>query len=170
MNEISCDICRDLMPLVSDGVASEESRQAVENHIMHCSCCAQLYEQAPPKPDHKAAYEKIKLKSSIFLGMILMLGTVYGLSLTASNGLFYNILLMPVVGALGYGIFRWKAAYIIPIFLYVTHFLTNYLGFAEEILDIASLLLWTLYYCLFALLGTGIAWLLHFAFKKEDSK
>ena len=29
MNKISCDMCIDLMPLVQDGVASEDSRNAV---------------------------------------------------------------------------------------------------------------------------------------------
>ena len=30
MTELTCDICRDLIPLVVDGVASEESEAAVK--------------------------------------------------------------------------------------------------------------------------------------------
>ena len=33
MNKISCDICMDLIPLVKDGIASQESCNAVKNHI-----------------------------------------------------------------------------------------------------------------------------------------
>ena len=32
MNEINCNVCMDLIPLVQDGIASEDSRKAVE----HC--------------------------------------------------------------------------------------------------------------------------------------
>ena len=34
MNEISCDVCMDLIPLVQDGIASEDSREAVEQHTL----------------------------------------------------------------------------------------------------------------------------------------
>ena len=33
MNKITCDMCIDLMPLVQDGVASEDSRNAVLQHL-----------------------------------------------------------------------------------------------------------------------------------------
>ena len=33
MIELSCQICRDLIPLVQDGVASEESVNAVTAHV-----------------------------------------------------------------------------------------------------------------------------------------
>ena len=38
MNEITCDVCMDLIPLVQDGVASQDSVLAVENHIKNCFC------------------------------------------------------------------------------------------------------------------------------------
>lgn len=34
MNKISCDICMDLIPLVKDGIASEDSGNAVKNILM----------------------------------------------------------------------------------------------------------------------------------------
>ena len=43
MNEISCDVCMDLIPLVQDGIASEDSREAVEKHIKNCESCAACY-------------------------------------------------------------------------------------------------------------------------------
>lgn len=36
---ISCDIIRDLLPLYHDGVCSEDSRRAVEEHLTHCEGC-----------------------------------------------------------------------------------------------------------------------------------
>ena len=58
--------------------------------------------------------------------------------------------------------------FVVPGLLFVTHFATNTLGFGGEHLQLPSLLLWTGLYCIFALLGTLIAALLHFALKKEE--
>ena len=43
MNKISCDMCIDLMPLVQDGVASEDSRSYIEEHTAQCPACKKLY-------------------------------------------------------------------------------------------------------------------------------
>lgn len=168
MYEINCAICMDLIPLVADGVASEDSRLAVEAHLETCPACRALYRQdAPPPADTMKAFAKVASKIRVFWGMLLMFGVVYGLSLTASSGLFYNILLMPAIGALGYGLFRWKALYRIPLVLFGTHLITNFLGLGREVLDLLTLFLWNGYYCLFAGVGMLIAWLLHYAFRKE---
>ena len=42
MNKISCEICKDLIPLVKDGIASEDSVAAVEEHIKECENCKAL--------------------------------------------------------------------------------------------------------------------------------
>ena len=40
MNKNDCNVVRDLMPLVLDRVASDESREIVEEHITACGeCC-----------------------------------------------------------------------------------------------------------------------------------
>lgn len=39
----NCNVARDLMPLVIDGVASEESQQYVGEHIAECTECALTY-------------------------------------------------------------------------------------------------------------------------------
>ena len=36
---ISCDIIKDLLPLYHDGVCSEDSKNAVEEHLKHCESC-----------------------------------------------------------------------------------------------------------------------------------
>ena len=39
----NCNVARDLMPLVIDGVASEESQQYVNDHVAECTECAMTY-------------------------------------------------------------------------------------------------------------------------------
>ena len=36
---MNCKIVQDLLPLYHDGVCSEESRAAVEEHLAHCPAC-----------------------------------------------------------------------------------------------------------------------------------
>lgn len=50
---IPCALAQDLMPLVLDGAASEESRQAVTQHTAACPACRQVYlemQSAVPAP------------------------------------------------------------------------------------------------------------------------
>ena len=170
MNEITCDLCMDLMPLVKDGVASEDSVSAVRNHLASCESCRALFDgDVPPPVDTARSFEKFYRRLQLFSAMVMMFGIFFGLSLTAGSGIFYNMVIMPSIGALGYAIFRKRALYIVPVVLFVTHFLTNLLGLMRgvEHLDFYSLLMWTFLYSIFALLGVVVAWLLHFAFRKE---
>ena len=170
MNEITCNLCMDLMPLVKDGVASEDSVCAVKNHIASCENCRALFSgDAPPPVDTAKSFEKFYRRLQLFSAMVMMFGIFFGLSLTAGSGIFYNTVIMPVIGALGYVIFRKRALYFVPVLLFVTHFATNLLGLVRgvEHLDFYSLLMWTFLYSIFALLGVVVTWLLHFAFRKE---
>lgn len=168
MIEISCDMCMDLLPLVRDGVASEDSKNAVDRHICNCPQCAAFAVEMPPAVDENKAFQALRSKLSLFSAMVMAFGIIFGLSLTASSDLFYNALIMPLAGAIGYGIFRWKALYTVPLLLLVSHTATNFLGMGAEYLDPASLLLWTGLYSIFAVLGTIVAGLLHFVFRKEE--
>ncbi len=42
-NRITCMVCEDLLPLVEDGVASAESREAVYAHLGSCETCRKKY-------------------------------------------------------------------------------------------------------------------------------
>ena len=44
MSEIKCGVARDLMPLVADDVASEESKALVSEHMEGCEICRAYYE------------------------------------------------------------------------------------------------------------------------------
>ena len=170
MNEITCGVCMDLIPLVKDGIAGEESRQAVEQHVKTCGACRALYGgEAPSAPDAEKAFQKLRRQIRAFLAAVMMFGIFFGLGLTAENGMFYNSLIMPVIGALGYFIFRWRALYAVPALLLASHGLMNFLGMVRglEHLDGYSLVMWTALYSIFAALGVLIAGLLCYAFRRE---
>lgn len=87
---MTCEVIRDLLPLCADGVASAESRAAVEEHIQTCGECRALYEsmcvpmeaqEAPQEPDYMDAVRRQKkenrrfflLAYGITLGVLLLL-------------------------------------------------------------------------------------------------
>lgn len=173
-NQITCDICRDLLPLVKDGVASADSEEAVRKHISGCGDCALLFDgkfvpAIEPSESPKALLRVKRWLSGVYAALMLL--TLYfGFSLTAGSEVFYNCLIMPVVGVFGYLAFRWRAVYTVPVILLIVGIFTNALGFfnfdGAEVLDLMSLILWIIIYALFALSGIIIAMLLRFAFGK----
>ena len=60
MKNNDCNIVRDLMPLVLDRVASDESREVVEDHISTCPRCRKQYEEmkADMPEETRAEYEE----------------------------------------------------------------------------------------------------------------
>ena len=44
-NEITCGICRDLMPSYCDGLLSDAVREAVEHHILNCEMCKAYFDE-----------------------------------------------------------------------------------------------------------------------------
>lgn len=171
MNDISCGICRDLIPLVRDGVAGEDSRTAVEAHIAGCESCRAVYAAPAPAADSESAFPALWRRARMLLAMIMMLGIFVGISFTNSQELFYNALLMPLIGGLGFLVFRWKAVYGVPLLLLVFGLVALGLDTLRGLgqLDAPSLLLWTVIYSGFAMVGMLIAALLCFALKKEDT-
>ena len=170
MNEISCDICMDLIPLVQDGIASEDSKLAVEQHIKHCKACESLYNGiAIPTVNSEKLFTKVKHRVQAFFAMLMMFGLFFGLGLTDGREMFYNILIMPAIGVLGYVIFRWKAVYTLPLLMFVMHSLIYALNVMRnvEYWDFYSFVMWTVIYGIFVLTGVVIAGLLHYAFGKE---
>lgn len=82
MNEISCEMCLDLMPLVLDGAASEESRAAVERHIAGCDSCRELYEgKRLPQADGERALSDAIRRVKKISGAVLMLFVLMGICL-----------------------------------------------------------------------------------------
>ena len=169
MNDITCDVCRDLMPLVKDGIASADSRAAVERHLESCPSCRTRFEKPLPAGGEKA-FAALWNRLRLFAALVMMLCIFVGMDLTGGQGLFYNSLLMPFIGALGFLVFRWKAACNIPLLLLAVGLVTCGLNLLRglDVLRLIDLLPWTAIYTLFAYLGVAVAALLCFALKKED--
>ncbi|MDL2207001.1 zf-HC2 domain-containing protein [Eubacteriales bacterium OttesenSCG-928-N13] len=55
MNEINCNVCRDLLPLYVDGALSEDGKSAVENHLVDCLACREQKKQLEMEPPIEAA-------------------------------------------------------------------------------------------------------------------
>ncbi len=81
---MNCDIIKDLIPLCSEGLCSEESENQIKEHIQSCENCRMLFEHAPqtdksePKtdaPPQKNIFKKVnkKLKRHRIIDVILLL-------------------------------------------------------------------------------------------------
>ena len=112
----NCEVIRDLLPLVQDGVASEASCRMVQEHLEECEACRTFYISEPVKmPDETLDRRLVASvhKAFFFVGMaLLLIGAAVGVALTDSMGMFYNFILMPGVGMLGYWLFRGKSFFV----------------------------------------------------------
>ncbi|MPN13808.1 hypothetical protein SDC9_161134 [bioreactor metagenome] len=171
--EISCEVCMDLIPLVQDGVASEDSTALVEQHIATCAACRAAMGQ-PVKPDEEGSriLVRIKRKFSWWLLLLILVGVIAGMSLQFNEMFAYNLIIMPFLGAAVYlwGQQKW---YTMPLLLFVGGFLwqlfsLNFTGFADSFAESAALAGFIGFsYGALALLGTAVAALLRYAFAKE---
>lgn len=171
---ISCAVCQDLLPLIKDGVANEESTAAVRQHIADCKACSDAMEQ--PLPDEMPTLQKTMRQAKKWLNSIyaflMFFGIYFGLSLTDGKDFVQNTLIMPAVGILGYVLFRKHAFYTVPLLLYGTHLviwgLELFSNTASE--SFRHITLYSCVYALFAILGSVAACFLHFGFRKEQGK
>ncbi|MBR5420048.1 MAG: hypothetical protein IK115_02750 [Lachnospiraceae bacterium] len=171
MDEISCGVCRDLLPLVRDGVACEESVRAVEEHIGTCEKCSAMYnEGALPVSDADRSFADLKRRIRTFSLLLLCFGIFFGLGLTEGGGIFVNIILMPVMGALGYFLFGWNSVWGIPLLIFLMRLVINIPPVIRGSghVDLREILTWSALYAVFALAGVVIAGLLHYAFRREE--
>ena len=80
--------------------------------------------------------------------------------------MLYNSIIMPVVGVFGYCVFKWKAVYKVPILLLIIDMIVCFFKLIE--LDFYSAVMWTLIYSGLVFVGIAIAFLMHYAFRKEN--
>lgn len=85
MDNVSCEIIKDLLPLYLDGVLSEESNKLVDEHLQLCIECKEYYNQLKESDitikqtksaDDKAAIKRIRRKintKQLLLGCITAL-------------------------------------------------------------------------------------------------
>ncbi|WP_419725431.1 zf-HC2 domain-containing protein [Terrisporobacter petrolearius] len=184
MNKISCDICGDLVPLVKDGIASEDSCNAVLKHTNECEACNLLFNEFEEiseinKENIKMNDKKVisKIKNQLVIGAMVMiiLGSFIGVEISESEWMFYNIIIMPIVGGLGYFAFN-KKSYMVPIGIFILTYIWNLIKYIIEGVitakDMSSIIVvpatWAVIYTGLCALGVLIGFLLYIAFKKEN--
>lgn len=171
---VSCQVILDLIPLVKDNVASEESNVLVLEHIYECECCRLEFEnynvETLDSLNDKKIIASIKRRLLVIGIIILIAGSLIGVALTNSFGILYNFLIMPVIGASGYMTLKRKW-YLVPAGIFMLSYLWIFIngilsdGFTIEALYYPVYL--SIMYAFLVLLGTLIARLLSFALKKE---
>lgn len=179
-----CSIVRDLLPLYAEDMVSEETAQYVSGHIKSCPECKSELDslkegavfmtnenEPTPKVEEAKPFKKIMKRMNrqfYMLAYSLVIFFIFlGFGWTAGDNLMYNSLIMPVVGVFGYYVFRWKAVYKIPILLLIIDTFVCLFKLIE--IDLYSAVVWTMIYSIFVFVGIAIAFLLHFAFRKEKN-
>lgn len=174
MNKISCDICVDLIPLVKDEIASYDSKNAVVEHIEKCETCRKIYgKEINFQKSDKIIVSKIKKNLTRVCVIIIILGILLGISLSSNQFMFYNIIIMPVIGVLSYYCLRKKTIYAL-LGVFVLVYLSFFYHSSGYLLQGAFLqafippLWWALIYLGLTALGSLIAFLLIFGFRKGN--
>ncbi|MBO5355086.1 MAG: zf-HC2 domain-containing protein [Clostridia bacterium] len=180
-----CSIVKDLLPLYMEDMVSRETAQYVSDHLKECpECRAELAElkggtglaaiEGKSTLDTNSAkpFQKMMRRMNRQFHMLaysLIIFFIFlGFAWTAGENLMYNSLIMPIVGVFGYYVFKWKAVYKVPVLL----LLIDLAVFAFQLVEIgfADTIGWTFIYSIFVLVGVAIAFLFHYAIKKEDQK
>ncbi|MGH4117466.1 zf-HC2 domain-containing protein [Clostridium sp.] len=176
MLNISCNVILDLIPLVKDGVASDDSTTIVNNHIKACASCKSEFETFDTIDVQQSSIKDKKIifamKRSIFITqiIILMAGGILGVALSNSMGMFYNFMIMPIVGGVSVVVLKRKW-YLTPIVIFITSYLwtaiSEIVANGFEWIFLYSGVYYGIIYTFLVLLGVLIAMLLKITFKKE---
>ena len=181
-----CSIVKDLLPLYIEDMVSLETTQFIDGHLQDCpECRAELEnvksgdillaadgKKSISDTDNSRPFKAIMKRMNrqfYSLAYFLVIFFIFlGFSWTGGENLMYNSLIMPIVGIFGYYVFRWQALYKMPVLLLIIDIIACLFKLVE--LDLYSAVLWTMIYSLFVYVGIAIAFLLHFAFRKENNR
>ena len=175
----NCAIVKDLLPLYIEDMVSDETKSFIKEHLNECEDCRNDFEslktdesfsipEAVPEDEirpFRNAVKKLNRQFNSFSYVLIILFILLGFSYTAEEKMMYNSLIMPLVGAFGYAMFGWKVVYKLPLLVVLVNVFA--LIFGVVTIDLPSAAIWTLIYLLFVFVGSLIAYLLHFAFRKE---
>lgn len=175
-----CGIVKDLLPLYVENMVSAETERYVSDHLKECKECQMEFHSLKEGKNllaratvtsantktFKKTMKRLNRQIYMFAYSLIIFFIFLGFSWTGGENLMYNSIIMPVVGIFGYCVFRWKAVYKVPFLL----LLIDLAVFASQLIEIGfpDTLTWTLIYSAFVLVGIIIAFLLHYAFKKEE--
>lgn len=180
---LPCSICRDLLPLVQDGVASPESEAAVRAHLQTCEACRALWPEAgesstpAPLPDDEKVVRQLRRRINGWLVAFVGAGLALGLACSRSNvasGLLF-VLLFPLVSGVTYwwGGRTWRAVPPLAAVLWAVFNLVGTRGyFVPESAGTVAWIAWAVVGAVVAavlcLVGTLAAALLKYAFGGEQ--
>ena len=98
IKKIPCAVCRDLMPLVQDGVASPESEALVKAHLAACPACRALRQGADapvvpalPAPDDGKILQRLRRRYSMHLLLLAFAGIAAGIVAGIALGIVTGI-------------------------------------------------------------------------------
>ena len=160
--KIPCAVCRDLMPLVQDGVASPESKALVQAHTDD-PAMPEL-----PAPDDGKILQRLRRRYSTHLLLLAFVGIAAGVALGYTGSANWVILFLPCVWAVltcrdtGMG----KPLLLFTLGLAVLDAIIKQTAFLESFS--LSNFLWNLasgciLYAVLGGMGWLIGWLLHYA-------
>ena len=177
-----CSIVRDLLPLYVEELVNPETAKFIDEHLQNCTECqteletlkegnvlTEIATKPSPNIEQAKPFKTIMKRmnrqfySLAYAALIFLI--FLGFGWTGGENLMYNSLIMPIVGIFGYYVFRWKAIYKMPILLLIIDTFVYLFRLVD--LDFYSAIIWTLIYSIFVFVGIAIAFLLHFAFRKE---
>ncbi|MBQ5821336.1 MAG: zf-HC2 domain-containing protein [Clostridia bacterium] len=177
-----CSVVRDLLPLYFEQMVNPETAEYVKEHLSQCDACRKEYENltsgdgiSVPQTAEKDKEDPKRFRSIMLrlrrqfdsLAYSLIIFFIFlGFGWTGGENLMYNSLIMPLVGIFGYYVFRWRAIYKVPILLLIIDSFVFLFRLID--LDLYSVFIWTGIYSIFVLVGIAIAFLLHYAFRKES--
>lgn len=102
--KIPCAVCRDLMPLVQDGVASPESEALVKVHLASCPACRAIRQGTElssvpelPAPDDGKILQRLRRRYSTHLLLLALVGIAAGIALGNTGRSNWVILFLPFV-------------------------------------------------------------------------
>ncbi|MBL4932205.1 zf-HC2 domain-containing protein [Clostridium paridis] len=109
---ISCDIILDLIPLVNDRVASEDSIKLVAEHIKGCESCKLEFESHTlpirTELDDKKVVSSIKKKLFFAMSALLLIGAFIGMALNKNSHSNFMPAIIVVLGIAFVGIMIFK--------------------------------------------------------------
>lgn len=183
--QITCDMCDDLLPLVFDHIASEDSCVAVQEHLKQCERCTHKYEGVVDTTERSGTEVPVndkkviaKIRKQFFtMGItILLAGLLMGILIVDSNWVFYNFLIMPLIGGLGYLLLRkywyWSTIGVV-IITYVVNWLKAYQSIGGNpqyglLYSLKIPIFYTVMFGILSLVGVAIGALLVYGLKKEE--
>ena len=176
--KIDCCLVRDLLPLYVEKLVSEKTALLIEEHLNGCAECQKELkivstesfknvesENINDAVPLKKVARKFSFQMQSMAYALIILFVFLGLTITEGSDMMYNSLIMPVIGVFGYCAFRLKSLYKLPVLmLFIEAFAYTFKLINAEPY---SLLIWSLIYLLFVYIGLAVAYLFHYAFRKE---